>query len=230
MDLSPLYSDNHLLVLNKPAGLLIQKDSTGDESLFDIARHFLKTTYNKPGNVYLGLVHRLDRPVSGAVVFARTSKAAGRLSDQFRRKTVKKKYWALVKGRTPEQGRLINWIRRDGVNSVITTDSSGKKAELAYRLVKQFDEMSLLEINLDTGRHHQIRVQLSYIGFPIIGDFRYGSKITFPNRALALHALSVSINHPVRLERMTFTAPLDSSWPEAVRRIQPGIDKSRSSE
>lgn len=224
MDVSPLYLDNHLLVLRKPAGVLIQKDSTGDESLYDVARHYLKTTFNKPGNVYLGLVHRLDRPVSGVVVFARTSKAAGRLSDQFRRKTVQKRYWALVEGEPPEHGRLINWIQRDGVHSFIAEESSGKRAELDFRLIKRFSKTSLLEIDLNTGRHHQIRVQLSHMGFPVIGDFRYGSRVPFPERSVALHARSIAIKHPVKSDKMTFIAPLGCAWPEEVRSIQSELD------
>ena len=209
-----------MLVLHKPAGLLVQKDSTGDASLFDLARDYLKITFNKPGNVYIGLVHRIDRPASGVVVFARTSKAAGRLSDQFRRKAVKKKYWALVEGQPDDQGRLVNWIRRDGVHSLIATESTGKKSVLSYRVIAYFDGRSLLEVDLETGRHHQIRVQLAHIGFPIIGDFRYGSKRPFPNRAIALHACSVTIKHPVKTDMLTFTAPVDDTWPADVRNIK----------
>lgn len=218
--IEPLYFDNHLLVVCKPAGILIQKDNTGDKSLYDVARSYLKKTLNKPGNVYLGLVHRLDRPVSGVVVFARTSKAASRLSDQFRRKTVTKTYWALVKGKTPKKGSLTNWILRDGVNSRISTKASGKRAALSYRRILYQNDTSFLVIELETGRHHQIRVQLSHIGFPIIGDFRYGSKIKFPDKALALHARSIVISHPISEERLTFVAPLETSWPESIKKIQ----------
>ena len=218
--MQPLYLDNHLLVVCKPAGMLIQKDITGDLSLYDAGRKFLKKTFNKPGNVYLGMVHRLDRPVSGVVVFARTSKAASRLSDQLRRKTVKKTYWALVKGKTPERDRLTDWILRDGVHSRISTTAEGKKAELSYHRGLYKNDVSLLELELETGRHHQIRVQLSHKGFPIIGDFRYGSKIKFPQKALALHARSITISHPVREERMTFTAPLEATWPENIKKLQ----------
>jgi len=223
---TPLYSDNHLLVVQKPAGMLIQKDSTGDESLLDAARSYLKVKFDKPGNVYLGLVHRLDRPASGVVVFARTSKAAGRLSDQFRRRAVKKTYWALVKGKPPRQGNLKNWMRRDGVHSLIVSDKDGKMAELSYRRLHSEGDTSLLEIDLGTGRHHQIRVQLAHIGFPIIGDFRYGSKVKFPNRTVALHARSISVTHPVRSEAMTFVAPLESSWPKAIVALQSEWNKT----
>ncbi len=218
--LQPLYIDNHLFVVCKPAGMLIQKDITGDLSLYDEVRNYLKITFNKPGNVYLGLVHRLDRPVSGVVVFARTSKAASRLSDQFRRKTVKKTYWALVNGKTPKEERLTNWILRNGVHSSISTEAEGKMAELSYHRIHYQNDVSLLELALETGRHHQIRVQLSHKGFPIIGDFRYGSRIKFPRKALALHAHSITISHPVRTERITFSAPLQTFWPEDIKKIQ----------
>ena len=218
--LHPLYLDNHLIVVCKPAGMLIQKDISGDLSLYDEVRNYLKKKFNKPGNVYLGIVHRLDRPVSGVVVFARTSKAASRLSDQFRRKTVRKTYWALVNGKTPEKERLTNWILRNGVNSRISTVTEGKKADLSYHCIHYKNDISLLEIALETGRHHQIRVQLSHKGFPIIGDFRYGSRTKFPRKALALHAQSITISHPVGAERMTFSAPLETFWPDDIKRIQ----------
>ncbi|MBU2645479.1 RluA family pseudouridine synthase [bacterium] len=222
MTIHPLYLDNHLLVVCKPAGILIQSDITGDLSLLEAARHYLKETFDKPGNVFLGMVHRLDRPVSGVVVFAKTSKAASRLSDQFRKKTVEKKYWALVEGKPPKSGVLSNRIVREGVNSRITNETIGKEADLSFRRILYSNNTSLIEIVLGTGRHHQIRVQLAHIGFPIIGDFRYGSKVKFPNRALALHARSVTINHPVRGKRMIFVAPLDTIWPEEVKNIQTG--------
>lgn len=216
----PLYVDNHLLVVCKPAGLLVQKDGTGDISLYDLAGRYLKLTFNKPGNVFLGIVHRLDRPVSGVLVLARTSKAAGRLSDQFRRRRVDKKYWALVEGKPPREGHLVNWIRRKGATSVITDPSSGKKAELSFQLLKQFQHTALLEVDLGSGRHHQIRLQLANIGFPIIGDFRYGSKTGFPNKAIALHAHSIRFKHPVRNEQVAFAAPLEYFWPEEIRMIE----------
>lgn len=213
----PLYIDNHLLVLFKPAGLLIQGDRTGDPSLHELARQYLKQSFHKPGNVFLGLVHRLDRPVSGVVVFARTSKAAGRLSTQFRQKQVKKTYWALVEGNPPDEAILSDRIRRNGVTSVIDATAAGKAARLSYRLLKQFQACALLEIDLDTGRHHQIRLQLSNFGFPILGDFRYGSNKPFPKRAVALHARSLALKHPVRNEYLTFSAPLEPHWPQPVK-------------
>jgi len=218
----PIYLDNHLLVVSKPAGLLVQKDNTGDPSLYDLAAAYLKSSFQKPGNVFLGIVHRLDRPVSGVMVLARTSKAASRLSDEFRRKQVEKRYWALVEGTPPSEGRLVDWIQRKDVTSFVSDPSSGQKAELSFRVIRQFDTTALLEIKLDTGRHHQIRVQLAHIGFPIIGDFRYGSRISFPRKAIALHARSIKIKHPVRNETVCFSAPLDHLWPGEVRVIESG--------
>lgn len=205
--------DNHLLVVRKPAGMLIQGDKSGDISLWAQAKMFLKKEFQKPGNVYLGLVHRLDRPVSGVVIFARTSKAAARLSQQFRKKEVEKIYWALVPGKFPASGVLIDQIGRDGATSYIEKGKAGKKAEMEFRRVYFQNKISLLEINLKTGRHHQIRLQLAHRGYPIFGDFRYGSKIDFPKRTIALHARSISIKHPVKKTKMEFTAVPEDFWP-----------------
>ncbi len=208
-----LYIDNHLLVVRKSAGMLVQGDITGDISLLEDARGFLKKKFNKPGNVYLGLVHRLDRPVSGVVVFARTSKAASRLSEQFRAQEVKKVYWALVQGKTSMRATLKDRIVRDCATSRIAKGKKGRMAMLQYRRLCCRDGISLLEIEPETGRHHQIRVQLAHHGYPIVGDFRYGSKIKFPKRALALHARSLTLSHPILKDRMEFTAELDDFWP-----------------
>ncbi|MEA1987369.1 MAG: RNA pseudouridine synthase [Candidatus Marinimicrobia bacterium] len=197
-----IYEDNHLLVVNKPAGLLVQGDKTGDITLLEIAKQYIKEKYNKPGNVYLGLVHRLDRPASGVIVFARTSKSASRLSKQFREKTIDKKYVALVEGKIPETGTLKDNILRNGVTSKI--NQNGKPSELRYKLIEYKNNISKIKIDLITGRHHQIRVQFANHGNPILGDFRYGSKIKFGDRAIALHSYSLAINHPVKKERMVF--------------------------
>ena len=201
-----IFIDNHLLVLNKPAGILIQGDKTGDPTLLDEARLYLKERFNKPGNVYLGLVHRLDRPVSGVVVFARTSKAAARLSEQFRTKSPKKIYLALAEGEVPTEGEWTDRIVRKGVTSSIGKDAEGQRAELKFRRLDYDGKKSLVEIELATGRHHQIRVQFASRGHPIIGDVRYGSKIKFGDRALALHARSLTIIHPTLKKEMTFTS------------------------
>ena len=214
-----LYTDNHLLVVRKPAGLLVQGDRTGDTTLLDYAREYIKDQFNKPGNVYLGLVHRLDRPTSGVVVFALTSKAAKRLSDQFRERNVRKIYWALVQGKTPTEGTLVDRIRRHGPKSYLSKGTDGQHAELSFHRLRYHKGVSWVEIELATGRHHQIRVQFAHRGHPVIGDFRYGSKIKFGQRALALHARSLTISHPTRKEEMTFVAGLEPFWPIQFRTL-----------
>lgn len=199
--------------------MLVQGDRTGDTSLLDCAREYIKDKFNKPGNVYLGLVHRLDRPTSGVVVFALTSKAAKRLSEQFRVGRVRKIYWALVEGKTPKEGILVDWLRRRGPTSHLVKGTNGQRAELSFRRLRYRKGVSWVEIELATGRHHQIRVQFSHRGYPVIGDFRYGSKIKFGQKALALHARSLTINHPTRKEEMTFVAKLESFWPIQFRTL-----------
>jgi RluA family pseudouridine synthase len=210
--------DNHLLVVRKPSGTLVQGDCTGDISLFEQARAYIKEKYNKPGNVYLGLVHRLDRPTSGAVVFALTSKAASRLSEQFRTRQVRKIYWALVEGKAPPEGKLVDCIARRGARSHITKDEEGQYAELHFRRRRYNRGVSWVEIELATGRRHQIRVQFGNRGMPVVGDFRYGSKTKFGQRALALHARSLTIIHPTRREEMTFTTEPEAFWPGDFRK------------
>lgn len=210
-DLNILYLDNHLLVVRKPTGMLVQGDRTGDVPLLEVARQYLKKKFNKPGNVFLGLVHRLDRPVSGVMVFARTSKAASRLSDQIRERQVRKIYWALVNGETSAQGVMEDFIVRRRMSSQIV-EEGGQYAKLAYRLLAYRKGVSWVEIELMTGRHHQIRVQFSSRGHPILGDFRYGAKERFCENAFALHARSLSFVHPTRRENMTFEADPDLCW------------------
>ena len=217
--LEVLYIDNHLLVVRKPACILVQGDRTGDTSLLDYAREYIKDKFNKPGNVYLGLVHRLDRPTSGVVVFALTSKAAKRLSEQFRVRHVRKIYWALVEGEVPTEGTLVDRIRRHGRTSHVTKGAGGQHAELSFRRLRYRKGVSWVEIELATGRHHQIRVQFARRGHPVLGDFRYGSKVKFGQKALALHARSLTIIHPTRKEEMTFVAELESFWPKQFRAL-----------
>ena len=217
--LKVLHTDNHLLVVRKPAGMLVQGDRTGDTSLLDYAREYIKDKFDKPGNVYIGLVHRLDRPTSGVVVLALTSKAAKRLSEQFRVGDVRKIYWALVEGKTPSNGTLVDQIRRHGITSHIARGDGGQRAELSFRRLQYHKGVSWVEIELATGRHHQIRVQFSHRGHPVIGDFRYGSKIKFGQKALALHARSLTISHPTRKEEMTFLAELEPFWPRQFRTL-----------
>ena len=210
--LNILYIDNHLLVVNKPAGLLVQGDATKRTTLLDIGKDYLRREFNKPGNVYLGLVHRLDRLVSGTIIFARTSKAASRLSEQFRNGSVRKVYRAIIEGIIAKNGRFNDYIDRRGSKSFITNDSSGKYAELDYKRIKKVNNFSFVEINLLTGRHHQIRVQFSHRGYPILGDIRYEAKNRLSENALALHAYSITIFHPITKQELNFKADMPSSW------------------
>ncbi len=184
-----IFEDNHLIVVAKPAGMLVQGDDTGDVTLLEITKQYIKEKYNKPGNVYLGLVHRLDRPTSGVVCFAKTSKAAARLSKQFQAKTMKKNYLALVQGNVQDSGTFIDKIDRKDRNSFISP--KGKHAEFSYTKLAFHDNVSLVDVDMKTGRHHQIRVQFAHRGFLLLGDFRYGSKIKFPNQSIGLHAYSL---------------------------------------
>lgn len=214
-----LYEDNHLLVLNKPANMLIQGDNTGDESLLDWGKAYIKEQYAKAGEVFLGLVHRLDRPVSGVVVFARTSKAASRLSAQFAEHTNRKIYWALVHGKSAESGVLENQILREEKRSRIVA-SGGQYAELSFQRLGYQNGLSWLEIELKTGRHHQIRVQFQHIGLPLYGENFYHRPKTEAERAyqrLALHARSLTIEHPTLKETMTFTAEANNFFPSGFK-------------
>lgn len=215
-DASILYLDNHLLVINKPAGVLVQGDASGDLDLLTAGKRYLKERFNKPGNVFLGLVHRLDRPVSGVMVFARTSKAASRLSNQFRARTVEKRYIAMVKGLMVGEETLINYVRKDHrtVRVVDENHPKGLRAELRYRVVKHLKGRSIVLVKLATGRPHQIRVQLAYKGFPIIGDFKYGAKEELDGRNLALHSSLLEIEHPTKNERIKWSVPVPPTWKE----------------
>jgi RluA family pseudouridine synthase len=217
MTFTVLYIDNHLLAVCKPAGLLTQGDRTGDTSLLELCRAYVKQRFNKPGRVFLGLVHRLDRPVSGVVVFARTSKAAARLAAQFRARQVHKVYWALVEGQVPAAGTLVDRITRTGSRSYIVHDASGGLAELRFRRLDYVQGRSWVEINLGTGRHHQIRVQFAHYGHPLVGDRRYGATQAFTPRAIALHARALRLTHPTRAETLTFTAEPENHWPQQFR-------------
>ena len=211
-----LYEDNHLLALYKPAGLLVQGDATEDVSLLVLGKAWLKEKYRKPGRVFLGLVHRLDRPVAGVVVFARTSKGAARLSEQFRSGTVEKRYLAVVAGILEEPaGRWIDQLQREDRNSrvVASPQTKTREARLRYRVLATRGDTSLVEIDLETGRRHQIRVQFAHRGHPLLGDMRYGNSTLFPNREIALLAKSIAFNHPVRDERLTVESPMPRGWP-----------------
>ena len=213
--LKVLFVDNHCLVVLKPTRLLTMGDRTGDVSLVDLAREYLRRKYDKPGNVFVGVVHRLDRPVSGVLLLARTSNAAARLSEQFRKHSVRKVYHCVVEGRlTKPTGELVDRLIKDETTNLSRTaqeSEDGKLSRLTYRCLKSADSLSLLEIELLTGRSHQIRVQLSSRGWPICGDAKYGSK-TKLDGWLALHAASLSFEHPTQREPITVTAPHPTEW------------------
>ena len=203
-DLQVLYEDNHLIAVFKPAGLLTQGDSSGDISLMDVTKAWLKDKYGKPGQVFLGLVHRLDRSVSGIVLFGKTSKGASRLSEQFRTRSVQKIYWAVVEGNvSAPRGPLVHYLGGDGSRGVTVSETEVpglKKAILNYSVLKTFPSKTLLEVELGTGRKHQIRAQLGFIRHPIVGDAKYGAKTAFSEGAIALVAKRLVFHHPVRAE------------------------------
>jgi len=214
-NLQVLHEDNHLIIVNKRAGDIVQGDKTGDKPLSDVIKEYIKDKYNKPGAVFLGTVHRLDRPTSGVVIYARTSKALERLNKMLRDKTIKKTYWAVVKN-TPkkESNTLINYLKKNPKNNKSTAYpkeiSGSKKAVLHYQVKKRLDNYSLLEIDLETGRHHQIRVQLSNIGSTIKGDLKYGAKRSNKDGSINLHARKIEFTHPVNKELIKITAPTPS--------------------
>ena len=211
-----LYLDNHLLAVYKPSGLLVQGDRTGDVCLQDLGKQWLKARYHKPGNVFLAMVHRLDRPVAGVVLFARTSKAASRLSKQFRERTVKKQYLAVVHGKVRKgSGRLADHIERIHRASRIVAKPTNvsQEARLRYDVLEKNKNQSLLQIVLETGRRHQIRVQLANMGHPILGDLRYGAHKHFPDRQVALLSHLLTVDHPTRGERLKLTCPIPNGWP-----------------
>ncbi|MFZ9002935.1 MAG: RluA family pseudouridine synthase [Robiginitalea sp.] len=218
-NLQVLYEDNHLLVVNKRPGDIVQGDQTGDTPLSEVGKLYLKTKFDKPGNVFLGVVHRLDRPTSGILVFARTSKALSRMNAQFKEKEVRKTYWALVSIQPPsESGRLVHWLERNQKqNKSYAYPEEGpnrKKAALKYRILKSLDRYYLLEIDLETGRHHQIRAQLAAIGCPIKGDLKYGSPRSNPDGSIHLHSRKLEFLHPVKKTQVILTAPppADPLW------------------
>lgn len=214
-----LYMDNHLLIINKPAGTLTQGDASGDLDLHSLAKAYLKDHFNKPGNVFLGLVHRLDRPVSGVMVFPRTSKAAGRVTQQFKQRTIEKRYIAMVEGRLTGSETLVNHVWKDHrrVRVVSSDHPKGLRAELTYTSLAVSKDRSLVEVKLGTGRPHQIRVQLANIGHRIVGDFRYRAKTELDGRNLALHSYLLRLDHPTKGEKMGWTAPPPATWGTVFR-------------
>lgn len=214
-----LYEDNHIIIINKKAGVLVQGDKTGDTPLMDLVKDYMKVKYDKPGNVFCGVTHRLDRPTSGIVVFAKTSKALTRLNDMFRHDQIKKTYWAIVK-KLPEkpEATLTHYlIKNERTNKSTAHDvekPKTKKSVLHYRLIARSDNYHLLEVDLETGRHHQIRCQLSKIGSPIKGDLKYGAERSNPDGSISLHARSISFTHPVSKMPVDVVAPVpdDVLW------------------
>lgn len=214
--LNVIYEDNHLLVVFKPAGLATMGLRKDKPTLLSRARQYIKQRYGKPGNVYLGVVSRLDAPVTGLVLFARTSKAARRLTDEFRRGAVKKAYWAIVEGAVgPCSGICVDWIGHDQphrrMHVVDRTAPGAKQARLTYRRLETLSGNSLLEVYPETGRKHQIRVQLAHRGYPVLGDRKYGARRPFP-AGIALHARRLEVDHPVKNERLLLEAPVPDAW------------------
>ena len=221
-----LYEDNHLIVVNKTCSEIVQGDKTGDKPLSEIIKQWLKEKYNKPGNVFTGVIHRIDRPVSGIVIFAKTSKALERMNDLFRKGEVKKTYWAIVKKYPPQiEDELVHYLTRNGKqNKSYAFDSEQKdsqKAILSYKLIAKSDNYFLLEIDLKTGRHHQIRCQLAKIGCPVKGDLKYGFDRSNPDGGISLHARQVGFIHPISKETVTITAPVPNEklWNEFEKSV-----------
>lgn len=211
-NLQILHEDNHIIVVNKRVGDIVQGDKTGDKPLSDIVKEYIKEKYNKPGEVFLGVVHRLDRPTSGIVVFARTSKALTRLNETFKNRETQKTYWAVVKNCPPKDvDTLIHFLTRNPKNNTskahLKEVPDSKKASLSYQIIKKLDNYYALEIDLHTGRHHQIRCQLAAIGCPIKGDLKYGFDRSNPDGGIHLHARKLIITHPTTKETLTFVAP-----------------------
>ncbi|NRB59129.1 MAG: RluA family pseudouridine synthase [Winogradskyella sp.] len=212
-NLQIIYEDNHLIVVNKRAGDIVQGDKTGDKPLSDVVKEYLKDKYKKTGNVYLGVVHRLDRPTTGIVLFSKTSKALPRLNKLFAEKKATKTYWTLVKNQPPKaKDTLINWLKKNPKNNKSTAHNKdiegSKKAILHYEVIKKLENFYLLEIKLETGRHHQIRTQLAKIGCPIRGDLKYGFERSNKNGSFCLHARRLEFVHPVKKEHIKIIAPL----------------------
>ena len=216
--LEVLYEDNHLIAINKKSGDIVQGDKTGDAPLSDFVKSYIKKKYNKPGEVFLGTIHRLDRPTSGVVLYARTSKALSRMNEQFREKQVQKTYWAVVDNSPPNtSGTLENYLQKNQKQnkSYVTKNEGGKHALLDYKLLKKLDNFFHLEIQPKTGRHHQIRVQLAHIGSIIKGDLKYGAKRSNKDASIHLLAQKIEFTHPVTKENVSIVAPTpikDGVW------------------
>lgn len=208
-----LYEDNHILVVEKPVNMPVQEDESKDMDLLNLLKKYLKEKYNKPGNVYLGLIHRLDRPVGGVMVFAKTSKAASRLSEQMRKRKIEKKYYAVVLGNiSQEEGTYVDKLKKDEKKNQVFISQDGKEAILHYQLVGKYEKFSLVRVSLETGRPHQIRVQFSYHGYPLYGDQKYNS-LAKPGQQIALFSYYLTFYHPITKEKMEFQLKIPSKYP-----------------
>ena len=212
-----IYEDNHLLVVEKPVNVPVQEDDSRDLDLLSILKNYIKKKYDKPGNVYLGLVHRLDRPVGGVMVFAKTSKAASRLSEQIRNHTFKKEYHAVVVGNISDNGNFVDKLIKDTKNNKVSVNPLGKEAKLSYIKVNSSNNLSLVKINLETGRSHQIRVQFSYHGYPLYGDQKYNKNAHIGNQ-IALWATRIQFIHPVTKTLLDFSSTPPSIYPWSLFR------------
>lgn len=218
VDLDILFEDNHLIIVNKRSGEIVQGDKTGDEPMSEKVKRYIKQKYNKPGDVFIGTPHRIDRPTSGIVIFAKTSKALMRLNKMFQDKEIQKTYWAIVKNPPKnKEGKLIHYLKKNEAKNKSfaqeTMFQGAKVAELTYKIIFDFDNYFLLEILPKTGRHHQIRVQLSEMGCPIKGDLKYGFNRSNKDASISLHARKISFLHPVRKEQMEVVASVPSDDP-----------------
>lgn len=214
-----LYEDNHIIIVNKAAGEIVQGDKTGDKPLSEMVKEYLKVKYNKPGNVFCGVIHRLDRPTSGVVVFAKTSKALSRMNELFKKDEVGKIYWAIVKNAPDKiEATLTHYLIKNERNNKSTAydvqKPNTKKAVLHYKVINRSDNYYLLEVDLETGRHHQIRCQLAKVGSPIKGDLKYGAERSNPDGSISLHARGISFIHPVSKKEIEIIAPVpdDNLW------------------
>lgn len=232
-----LYEDNHLIIVNKAPSEIVQGDKTGDKPLSELIKEYLKEKYHKPGNVFCGVTHRLDRPTSGVVVFAKTSKALSRLNEMFRNGEVDKTYWAIVKNRPPkDEDTLIHYlIKNEKTNKSTAYDlekPNTKKAILHYKLIAASQKYFLLEVDLETGRHHQIRCQLAKIGCPIKGDLKYGAERSNPDGSISLHARTISFVHPVSKQQIHVVAPVpnDTLWKTLESSVETNVSSIRPEE
>lgn len=232
-----LYEDNHLIIVNKAPSEIVQGDKTGDKPLSELIKEYLKEKYHKPGNVFCGVTHRLDRPTSGVVVFAKTSKALSRLNEMFRNGEVDKTYWAIVKNRPPkDEDTLIHYLIKNEKTNKSTAYDSGKpntkKAILHYKLIAASQKYFLLEVDLETGRHHQIRCQLAKIGCPIKGDLKYGAERSNPDGSISLHARTISFVHPVSKQQIHVVAPVpdDTLWKTLESSVETNVSSIRPEE